>query len=1112
LQLSILLDKMGKGKKLSAGDPCVRPGALADQLLEEKLAKGRKRSQKDKAIDTEESILDENLSAKILKIAKVQCKDEEELVSKFAADGVPSTHCIQQNEKRIKLKGNLEESEDSGDEEQKFVEDEKVEEMQVDQSCMEAFERFFPSKANDRSELASLIKREVNEKISDIASQCSEGSSLVVRDMDDRLVDMYRKVGKVLSIYRSGSIPKAFKIIPRLPNWEQVLYLTEPDRWTAAAMYQATRLFSSNMPASSCEKFYSMILLPRLRDDIAQFKKLNPHLYEALMKSVYKPAAFFKGIIIPLCESGTCNGREAKIFGSVITKAGIPVLHSAAGMLCLAEKEYSLAVSYFLKILMEKKYTLPYIALDGIFNHFMRFINVKKTLPVLWHETLLCFVQNYKSDLSSEQREALLDLIRNQVHYMITPEIRRELHHVIPRDIERIPIVLDCMFLFTKFVGACEDTQRQPLSPAADYEIEYPFEDTINCTEENKIRGNWSSKADSILSSFGFILNFRHLWTIPYYCSIYGGAVFFVPYVAMLLLIAAPFTLMEYSLGQFSSLGCMSVWKVCPLFKGIGISMFLILCLVSIYYNIVIAWAIHYLIASMRPHVAWARCDYPWNTANCSLGYSSVDCINNSSNICVNYENETLLSAISKANFSRQSGFVWPSVEYFYLEILEMSGSVEDFGIMLWQLALYLLAAWLIIFFCLFNHVKSAGKVAYPLTSVPLLILLVLFVKCIIERGGYEGFTAFFQVDWSQLLFYKVWADAAIQAFFSLSCCWGVYITLSSYNRFHNDCFKDVWILFSGEFVCSLFISLVTFCICGFLAGETGTKFNDLIVRGPHLVFVIFSEAVARLPIAPVWAVMYFITVIMIGISTQMFIVLSVVTAMCDEYARRLRRNQRHVLSLCSVLFFSAGLIFCTKAGMYIFEFCEYYVISWSILIVAFMQCMVLSWVYGIDNVMDNIKWMTGYYPPVYLFWKIHLKFLSPFILLALIAHTLISFKPLVYRGYVFPKWMNYAGWAVSFMPLIIVLITLTVKFIQQEGLFVKRLRDLMIPEDDWGPALAVHRAEEFPLQIPEAKEPFRSDGFFSHQLEANSSNDDNQLSEDSYIGRLDRVDRETAI
>lgn len=46
---------------------------------------------------------------------------------------------------------------------------------------------------------------------------------------------------QVLSKYRSGKLPKAFKIIPALSNWEQVLYLTDPDSWSAAAMYQATR-------------------------------------------------------------------------------------------------------------------------------------------------------------------------------------------------------------------------------------------------------------------------------------------------------------------------------------------------------------------------------------------------------------------------------------------------------------------------------------------------------------------------------------------------------------------------------------------------------------------------------------------------------------------------------------------------------------------------------------------------------------------------------------------------------------------------------------------------------------------------------------------------------
>lgn len=44
-----------------------------------------------------------------------------------------------------------------------------------------------------------------------------------VRDLDPEIVEMYREVGKVLSKYRSGKIPKAFKVIPKMVNWEQIL-------------------------------------------------------------------------------------------------------------------------------------------------------------------------------------------------------------------------------------------------------------------------------------------------------------------------------------------------------------------------------------------------------------------------------------------------------------------------------------------------------------------------------------------------------------------------------------------------------------------------------------------------------------------------------------------------------------------------------------------------------------------------------------------------------------------------------------------------------------------------------------------------------------------------
>ena len=40
---------------------------------------------------------------------------------------------------------------------------------------------------------------------------------------------------------------QTFKLIPRLTNWEDILDVMSPDKWSAAAMFQATRMFASNM-------------------------------------------------------------------------------------------------------------------------------------------------------------------------------------------------------------------------------------------------------------------------------------------------------------------------------------------------------------------------------------------------------------------------------------------------------------------------------------------------------------------------------------------------------------------------------------------------------------------------------------------------------------------------------------------------------------------------------------------------------------------------------------------------------------------------------------------------------------------------------------------------
>ncbi|KAJ1931982.1 snoRNA-binding rRNA-processing protein, partial [Linderina macrospora] len=154
---------------------------------------------------------------------------------------------------------------------------------------------------------------------------------------------------------------------------------------------------------------------------------LNYHLYMALKKALYKPAAFFKGILFPLCESGSCTLREAVIIGSVLVKVSVPVLHSAAALLHLAEMDYTGPASVFIRILLDKKYALPYKVVDALVFHFLRFKQDRRELPVLWHQSFLVFVQRYKADLTPEQKDALLSVLKTQYHEGISEEIRREL-------------------------------------------------------------------------------------------------------------------------------------------------------------------------------------------------------------------------------------------------------------------------------------------------------------------------------------------------------------------------------------------------------------------------------------------------------------------------------------------------------------------------------------------------------------------------------------------------------------------------------------------------------------------------------------------------------------
>ncbi|KAK2721164.1 hypothetical protein QYM36_003439 [Artemia franciscana] len=284
---------MGKAKKLKITAQ-KRVSSLAEDISSQNIARptGRNKIRTNRTEDEDSKYVHEKESRKILEQARLQQQELEEQLG-TASRQAPTLG---------QSKADSDEEEEVPESGQDEFDETFYDDLQIDAEDERALEQFMTKNSQPRQTLADIIMAKIQEKQTEIHTQFSDTGTVLLQDIDERVVKMYEQVKIVLQRYRSGKLPKAFKILPNLRNWEQILYITDPSSWSAAAMYEATKIFSSNLKEKMAQRFYNLVLLPRVRDDISEYKKLNQHLYKALRKALFKPGAFFKGILIPLCE------------------------------------------------------------------------------------------------------------------------------------------------------------------------------------------------------------------------------------------------------------------------------------------------------------------------------------------------------------------------------------------------------------------------------------------------------------------------------------------------------------------------------------------------------------------------------------------------------------------------------------------------------------------------------------------------------------------------------------------------------------------------------------------------------------------------------------------
>ncbi|XP_049616193.1 sodium- and chloride-dependent betaine transporter [Syngnathus scovelli] len=548
----------------------------------------------------------------------------------------------------------------------------------------------------------------------------------------------------------------------------------------------------------------------------------------------------------------------------------------------------------------------------------------------------------------------------------------------------------------------------------------------VDANEGGPARGKWANKWEFLLSMTGEIVGLGNVWRFPYLCYKHGGGVFLIPYFLFLAFGGIPIFFLETALGQYTSQSTVTAWrKICPMFQGVGVASLIIVIYANIYYIVVLAWVLFYLFNSFQHQLPWSTCDNWWNTENCHdrlSAYANPHLFHPNANwsFLTNISTYDYFENATDTSLNESFLMLKSAEEEFWTNRVLRMSEFMSLGKVHWDLALCLLLAWAICYFCIWKGIKSMGKVVYFTATFPYLLLIILFIRGVSLPGAGEGLKYYLLPDISKMRNPEIWLDAGTQVFFSYAVSQGVLTSLGSYNKYNNNCYRDCLVLCLLNSVTSIFAGFVVFSMLGFMALNLDVALEDIIHSGPTLAFIAYPRALSMLPGSTFWTVVFFFMMLLLGLDTQFVCVESLATAISDLFPKHMRRPcAREILVLVIVVVcFLLGLPLVTEGGIMLFHIIDSFGSSGtSLLIIAIFESIVIGWVYGADRFLDNIEDMIGYRPfPVLKYCWL---FVTPLLCLVTMLYDLVQMHSLMVYDYQLGSWGLAIGSLLILLPLI---------------------------------------------------------------------------------------------
>ncbi|XP_030667829.1 sodium- and chloride-dependent transporter XTRP3 isoform X2 [Nomascus leucogenys] len=503
-----------------------------------------------------------------------------------------------------------------------------------------------------------------------------------------------------------------------------------------------------------------------------------------------------------------------------------------------------------------------------------------------------------------------------------------------------------------------------------------------------KARPLWANPLQFVFACVSYSVGLGNVWRFPYLCQMYGGGSFLVPYIIMLIVEGMPLLYLELAVGQRMRQGSIGAWRtISPYLSGVGVASVVVSFFLSMYYNVVNAWAFWYLFHSFQDPLPWSVCPLNGN----HTGYDE-EC--------------------EKAS----------STQYFwYRKTLNISPSLQENGGVQWEPALCLLLAWLVVYLCILRGTESTGKIeqlANPKAWIN--AATQIFFSLGLGFGSLIAFASYNEPSSNcQKHAIIVSLINSFTSIFASIVTFSIYGFKATFN--YENCLKKVSLLLTNTF--ELEDGFLTASnleqVKDYLASAYPSKYSEIFphikncsleseldtaVQGTGLAFIVYTEAIKNMEVSQLWSVLYFFMLLMLGLGSMLGNTAAILTPLTDSKIISSHLPKEAISGLVCLVNCAIGMVFTMEAGNYWFDIFNDYAATLSLLLIVLVETIAVCYVYGLRRFESDLKAMTG--RAVSWYWKVMWAGVSPLLIVSLFVFYL--------SDYILTGTLKYQAWDAS--------------------------------------------------------------------------------------------------